>query len=120
MKIAIICTGDELLKGAVTNTNLRFIGEQLLAQGIIPTIAMEVRDGMSAIKDALEVAFSKADTVIISGGLGPTCDDMTKEAAAEFFQLSVIACNQIGNSASNDTETENSNISHFFSNTKMF
>ena len=87
MNVAIICTGDELLKGAVTNTNLRFMGEQLLANGIIPKLAMEVRDGMKAISEALEIAFSKADTVIVSGGLGPTSDDVTKEAAAEFFNL---------------------------------
>ena len=87
MNVAIICTGDELLKGAVTNTNLRFMGEQLLANGIIPSFAMEVRDGMEAIRDALDTAFSKADTVIVSGGLGPTSDDITKEAAAEFFVL---------------------------------
>ncbi len=90
MNVAIICTGDELLKGAVTNTNLRFMGEQLLANGIIPSFAMEVRDGMEAIRDALDTAFSKADTVIVSGGLGPTSDDITKEAAAEFFQLPLV------------------------------
>ena len=90
MKIAVICTGDELLKGAVVNTNLRFIGEQLLANGIIPVLSLEVRDGMKAIGDALEIAFSKADTVIVSGGLGPTSDDMTKEAAANFFQLPLV------------------------------
>ena len=90
MKIAVICTGDELLKGAVLNTNLKFIGEQLLANGMIPVLSLEVRDGMEAISDALESAFSKADTVIVSGGLGPTCDDMTKEAAAKFFQLPLV------------------------------
>ncbi|MBQ9772990.1 MAG: CinA family nicotinamide mononucleotide deamidase-related protein [Lentisphaeria bacterium] len=90
MNVAIICTGDELLKGAVTNTNLRFMGEQLLANGIIPKLAMEVRDGMKAISEALEIAFSKADTVIVSGGLGPTSDDVTKEAAAEFFNLQFV------------------------------
>ncbi|MBE6405637.1 MAG: damage-inducible protein CinA, partial [Lentisphaerae bacterium] len=90
MKVAIICTGDELLKGAVTNTNLRFMGEKLLANGIIPKFSMEVRDGMKAIRDALETAFSKADTVIVSGGLGPTSDDVTKEAAAEFLQCPLV------------------------------
>ena len=90
MNIAIICTGDELLKGAVTNTNLRFMGEQLLANGIIPKLAMEARDGMEAIREALEIAFSKADTVIVSGGLGPTSDDVTKEAAAEFLNLQFV------------------------------
>ena len=90
MKIAIICTGDELLKGAVTNTNLRYMGEQLLANGMIPKLAMEARDGMKAIREAIEVAFSKADTVIVSGGLGPTSDDVTKEAAAEFLQRPLV------------------------------
>ena len=90
MKISVICTGDELLKGATANTNLRFMGETLLANGLIPKFSMEVRDGMQAIADALEYAFSKTDTVIVSGGLGPTSDDMTKEAAAAFFHLPLV------------------------------
>ena len=49
MKIAVICTGTELLKGAVTNTNLRFIGEQLMAHGMTPCLSLEVPDEMNAI-----------------------------------------------------------------------
>ena len=90
MKIAVICTGTELLKGTVTNTNLRFIGEQLMAHGMTPCLSLEVPDEMNSISGSLEFAFSKADTVIVSGGLGPTSDDVTKEAAASFFRRSLI------------------------------
>ena len=90
MKIAVICTGDELLKGAVVNTNLHFIGSQLLSHGMMPRLSLEVRDSMEEIRSALELAFSKADTVIVSGGLGPTADDMTREAAADYFCVPLV------------------------------
>ena len=90
MKIAVICTGTELLKGAVVNTNLRFIGEQLTANGIPPVFSMETPDDMESVSKALETAFSRVGTVIVTGGLGPTCDDVTKEAAAAFFHLPLV------------------------------
>ena len=61
MKIAVICTGTELLKGAVTNTNLRFIGEQLMAHGMTPCLSLEVPDEMNAISGSLEFAFSRSE-----------------------------------------------------------
>ncbi len=85
--IALLCVGDELLKGAVLNTNLAFAGEMLLAQGMTLDYAAEIPDTAEAIGSALAAAMEKADIIITSGGLGPTADDMTKEVIARAFQL---------------------------------
>ena len=70
MKIALLCIGDELLKGSTVNTNLAFIGDRLLANGIIPELSLEIPDRRDDILRALNYTFSRADTVITSGGLG--------------------------------------------------
>lgn len=90
MKTALLCIGDELLKGSTVNTNLAFIGDRLLANGIIPELSLEIPDRRDDILRALDYAFSRADTVITSGGLGPTADDLTKESVAEWFGLPMI------------------------------
>jgi nicotinamide-nucleotide amidase len=82
-KIAVICIGDELLKGAVVNTNLSSIGVRLLALGVVPVSSVEVPDRREDILAALEFSLARADIVITSGGLGPTADDVTKEYIAE-------------------------------------
>ena len=82
-KIAVICIGDELLKGAVVNTNLASIGVRLLALGVVPVSSVEVPDRRADILAALEFSLARADIVITSGGLGPTADDVTKEYIAE-------------------------------------
>lgn len=87
MKIALLCVGDELLKGATVNTNLSFIGTKLLEQGLTLDHALEIRDEGSAITDAVKTALESCDVVITSGGLGPTADDMTKEYIARLFSM---------------------------------
>lgn len=87
MKIALLCVGDELLKGATINTNLSFIGTKLLEQGLTLDHALEIRDEGSAITDAVKTALETCDVVITSGGLGPTADDMTKEYIARLFSM---------------------------------
>ncbi len=90
MKVALICIGDELLKGSTVNTNLAFLGSKLLENGMIPELSLEISDRREDILSALDYAFSRADTVITSGGLGPTADDLTKESVAEYFGLKMI------------------------------
>ena len=87
MKTALLCIGDELLKGATVNTNLSFIGSKLLEQGLTLDHAAEIRDNGTAIADAVKTALTTCDIVITSGGLGPTADDMTKEYIARLFSL---------------------------------
>ena len=85
MKLAVLCIGDELLKGSTVNTNLAHIGSTLMKAGIIPRFCLEVPDESSAILAALKQALEHADIVITTGGLGPTADDMTKETIARHF-----------------------------------
>ncbi len=90
MEVALLCIGDELLKGSTVNTNLAFLGGKLLENGMIPKLSLEIPDRREDIRSALDYAFSRADTVITSGGLGPTADDLTKESVAEWFGLPMI------------------------------
>ena len=97
MKTALLCIGDELLKGSVLNTNLAFLGEILLKNGILPECSIEIPDRAESIRSALDYAFSLASVVITSGGLGPTADDITKETIADYFGVPL----------ENDLELEN-------------
>ena len=87
LKIAVICIGDELLKGSTVNTNLAFIGERLTREGAPPVFAQEVPDTEAGISAALERALAAADCIITTGGLGPTADDVTKEFIARRLGL---------------------------------
>ncbi len=87
MKIALLCIGDELLKGATVNTNLAYIGNEMLTCGLVPDYAMEIPDQAESISSALTDALEKADIIITSGGLGPTADDVTKEVIARTLSL---------------------------------
>lgn len=87
MKIGVLCIGDELLKGAVINTNLAYMGQRLLEIGIMPELSLEVPDEPHEVVQALEYALQHADFIITSGGLGPTADDLTKQAIAEYLHL---------------------------------
>lgn len=90
MKISVICIGDELLKGSTINTNLGYIGQQLLNFGIIPFNSMTVPDSQQPVIKAVEYLLPKSDIVITSGGLGPTADDMTKAIIAEYFGMKLV------------------------------
>jgi len=87
MKIGVLCIGDELLKGAVINTNLAYIGQRLLEIGVMPELCLEVPDEPHEVVSALEYAMKHADFIITSGGLGPTADDLTKQAIADHLNL---------------------------------
>ncbi len=90
MVCEIICVGTELLLGSVVNTNATFIAEKLSGMGISLYRQTVVGDNKKRIKDALAIAFKTAELVIMSGGLGPTQDDLTKEAACEFFGQEMV------------------------------
>ena len=90
MKIAVICTGTELLKGSAVNTNMAFLGRELCAAGIPAVLELTVGDHPSEIVSALSFALRSADTVILSGGLGPTDDDLTLDVAARFFGVELV------------------------------
>jgi nicotinamide-nucleotide amidase len=86
MKVELINTGTELLLGDVVNTNAAWLGQRLVELGLQLERCTVVPDG-DGIRHALEEACRRADIVIVTGGLGPTSDDISREATAEFFGL---------------------------------
>jgi nicotinamide-nucleotide amidase len=85
MKAHILTIGDELLVGQVVNTNQAFIGDALTAIGYDVTEMITIGDSMDGILAAFERSMSTADVVIVTGGLGPTHDDITRKAVCRFF-----------------------------------
>jgi nicotinamide-nucleotide amidase len=83
----IICVGTELLLGDIVNTNATFLSRGLADLGIPLYRHTAVGDNPGRLSSALAEAFSRCDAVFLSGGLGPTCDDLTKETVAAFFGL---------------------------------
>jgi nicotinamide-nucleotide amidase len=86
MRVHVINTGTELLLGHVLNTHLTFIARELFPLGLRVERQSTVPDG-AAIRDSMAAALKEADVVFVTGGLGPTTDDVTREAAAELFSL---------------------------------
>ena len=85
MNVEIISVGTELLLGDIVNTNAQYISRELAAIGINVYRQMTLGDNIDRLVRSFEIAFERADTVITTGGLGPTGDDITKEAAAKYF-----------------------------------
>lgn len=83
----IISVGTELLLGHVTNTDARDISEMLSKIGINVKYHTVVGDNPERLRQCVETAKSRADIIITTGGLGPTCDDLTKQILAEAFGL---------------------------------
>lgn len=86
MRVEVINTGTELLLGDVLNTHLQFIAQQIFALGLRVERQVTVPDG-EPIRSALTEAFGRADLVFVTGGLGPTTDDITREIVAELLGL---------------------------------
>ncbi|MGM0435713.1 MAG: competence/damage-inducible protein A [Bacillota bacterium] len=85
MNATIISVGDELLMGKTINTNQAYLSKELSLMGIETILALSVKDAYEAIHRALKAA--DTDLVILTGGLGPTADDLTKEAVSDYFNL---------------------------------
>ena len=79
MKSEIIVIGDELLIGQVLDTNSKWMATELNKQGWEVTRITTISDGAEDITEAISSAFSRVDVVLMTGGLGPTSDDVTKE-----------------------------------------
>ena len=90
MKAEILTIGDEILLGQITNTNATYISQSLLRTGVDPRWITTVGDSEKEILDALKIAYKRADVIIITGGLGPTHDDITKYAVARFFDSNIV------------------------------
>ncbi len=86
MKVEVLNTGSELLLGNVVNTHLAYFGQQLFPLGLRIERQTTVPDG-DAIRGALVEAFPRCDVILVTGGLGPTTDDITREITAELLGL---------------------------------
>ncbi|AKK73473.1 damage-inducible protein CinA [Chryseobacterium sp. P1-3] len=84
-KAVLITIGDEILSGNTIDTNSNFIAAELKNIGIKVIQIFTISDEIETIKNTLKIAFETGDLVITTGGLGPTRDDKTKKALAEFF-----------------------------------
>lgn len=87
---AVVGVGDELLAGVVVNTNAAFIGQRMQAVGIPVVLSLCVGDDEDEIVRVLGEAIAHADVVIITGGLGPTQDDRTREALARLMGVPLV------------------------------
>ena len=90
MKAEIITIGDEILIGQITNTNASWLAKQLVDNGIQCIRITTVGDSFYSIKEALKKAKEENDLVIITGGLGPTNDDITKKVLCDFFNDKLV------------------------------
>ncbi len=89
VKIEVINTGTELLLGNTLNTHGAWFGRELFKLGLRISRQTTVPDG-EAIREAIQEALGRADAVIVTGGLGPTSDDLTREITAEVLGLELI------------------------------
>lgn len=88
--VEFISTGSELMSGTTLDTNFRWAAEQLFVTGTVPSYHVAVGDDTRAISDVLSTAAERSDVVVVSGGLGPTEDDLTSKTAAAFFGRDLI------------------------------
>ena len=85
MKYSVIVIGDELLIGQVTDTNSGWIARHMTPLGWEPCSVRIIADDAQAIQQAIDMAFAETDAVLMTGGLGPTKDDITKPALCDYF-----------------------------------
>src|SRR5436190_1582088 len=87
MKAIILSVGDELVLGQTLDTNSAWISQQLAAVGCDVIAHLTVPDDQRAIEQAIRLAAGEADYLIISGGIGPTADDLTRQALAAVMNV---------------------------------
>ncbi|MEN6622848.1 MAG: competence/damage-inducible protein A [Smithella sp.] len=97
MKIAILIIGNELMSGRITDINSSFIAREANLQGWQVEAIMAVEDDFASIKSRLDYLLPLTDAVICTGGLGPTADDITTEAIARTFNLSLYTDDKVLN-----------------------
>lgn len=90
MRVEVVAIGTELLLGQITDTNSSWMGEHLAMAGIDSHFQVKVGDNMERMVSALRIAVSRSDAVICCGGLGPTQDDITREAIAEVMGVPLV------------------------------
>jgi nicotinamide-nucleotide amidase len=95
MRCEIVAVGTELLLGQIVDTNSAWLGEHLALAGIDRTHGQTVGDNLDRIVEALELALGRADAVIVCGGLGPTQDDITRDAIARVMGVRLVQSDDV-------------------------
>ena len=90
MRIEIICTGDEVLTGKIVNTNFSYMAQKLEDVGLSVHWGTTVGDDRESLLAAFQLAGTRADAVIVNGGLGPTVDDLSQEIAAQAAGVELV------------------------------
>jgi nicotinamide-nucleotide amidase len=90
LRYELLTLGDELLLGLTPNSHLTFIGQQLGRRGVLLQRNVTITDEADAIVAQFRESWARADVVITTGGLGPTCDDRTREAIAEVLGQKLV------------------------------
>lgn len=90
MHAVIITIGDEILLGQILDTNSRYMARQLGNMGVEVVKMLTVRDDRNEISKAVGEAMSRAELVLVTGGLGPTKDDVTKKVLADYFGMRLV------------------------------
>lgn len=90
IKTEIINIGDEILIGQIVNTNAAWMADQLNLNGFSVVHMTTISDNREAIIEALKQASARADVILLTGGLGPTKDDITKQTLADYFNTNLI------------------------------
>jgi nicotinamide-nucleotide amidase len=90
VRVEVVGVGTELLLGQIANTNARWIGEHLAEVGADVCFQQVVGDNLDRIVEVLELAVSRSDVVIVTGGLGPTEDDITRDAVARVMGVPLV------------------------------
>ncbi|MDQ2677325.1 MAG: CinA family nicotinamide mononucleotide deamidase-related protein, partial [Actinomycetota bacterium] len=91
MRTEVVAVGTELLLGQITDTNSSWIGEQLALAGLDTFFQTKVGDNIDRIVSTIELALTRSDAVICCGGLGPTQDDLTRDAIAKVMGVPLEA-----------------------------
>ena len=90
MKAEIIAVGNEIVYGHTINTNGSYIARSIQTLGMVPQHMVAVCDDEAAIQEAVRMAMQRADVILITGGLGPTPDDLTKEAVCHLLNEELV------------------------------
>ena len=96
MRCEIIAIGTELLLGQIVDTNSSWLGQELALAGIDSVHQSKVGDNLERIVGSIRLALGRSDAVILCGGLGPTQDDITREAIAEVMGVSLVRDDEVG------------------------
>src|SRR5215210_2753376 len=90
MRAELVSIGTELLLGTITDTNASYLAQRLAALGIDCYYVSQVGDNLARLVDTLGRAWERSDLVVATGGLGPTQDDLTREAISEMLGETMV------------------------------